>query len=67
MSGRFNATKSKVETHMCHLYSLYGTYRVNLIVIDMFKIIKVNKNIFHYFKLIITIILCTFLGNPICV
>lgn len=47
MSGRFNGVQQKVKLrHPCAIYTHCMAHRVNLIVIDMCKIVKIKKNIF---------------------
>lgn len=47
MSGKFGGVQQKVKIkHPCAIYTHYMAHRVNLVVLDMCKIIQVCQSIF---------------------
>lgn len=50
MSGKFNGVQSKVKNKFPYaIYTHCMTHRMNLVVIDMCKIVKLIKNTIQYF------------------
>jgi len=46
MSGRFNGVQQKIKNKAIYIH--YMAHRMNLIVLDMYKIVKVSYYFLHY-------------------